>query len=211
MYLGRGDAPTLVEEAAEADIDLLVVTEITPDLLGDLDAAGLGELLPHRVGAPADEGAGTMVFSRLPLGDPTALDTTWGGWEVTWDDLTMLAVHPSSPIDPARWRRDHAEVLAVAQSSRADLVVGDLNATIDHPPMRRLGDAGFRSVTELANDGWQPTWPAYGRVEVGGIAMPRLVQIDHVLVGPRLAAIGSRTLAIPGTDHRALVAEVARK
>jgi hypothetical protein len=46
---------------------------------------------------------------------------------------------------------------------------------------------------------------------VAGVELPRVVQIDHVLVGPRLAAIESRTLAIPGTDHRALVAEVAPK
>jgi hypothetical protein len=66
-------------------------------------------------------------------------------------------------------------------------------------------------VSELANDGWQPTWPAYGVIDVAGVELPRVVQIDHVLVGPRLAAIESRTLAIPGTDHRALVAEVAPK
>ena len=44
---------------------------------------------------------------------------------------------------------------------------------------------------------------------MAGVELPRVVQIDHVLVGPRLAAIGSHTLVIPGTDHRALVAEVA--
>ena len=87
--------------------------------------------------------------------------------------------------------------------------MGDLNATVDHEPMRRLADAGYRSATELANEGWQPTWPAYGVVHVAGVEVPRLVQIDHVLLGRRMAALETHTLAIRGTDHRALVAEVA--
>ena len=102
-------------------------------------------------------------------------------------------------------------MLAAAVASDADLVVGDLNATTDHAPMRRLADAGFRSATELANEGWQPTWPAHGRTSLLGIPLPHLVQIDHVLLGPSLAAVGTHTLDIPGTDHRALVAEVAVK
>ena len=42
----------------------------------------------------------------------------------------------------------------------ADLVVGDLNATPDHAPIRELADAGWRDAAELANEGWLPTWPA---------------------------------------------------
>ncbi len=69
-----------------------------------------------------------------------------------------------------------------------DLVVGDFNATADHEPMRSLADAGYRDVGELANEGWQPTWPSGDAVELLGVSVPSLVQIDHVLVGPRLAA-----------------------
>ena len=209
VYLGQADGPALVEDIADAEIDLLVVPEITEDLLADMERAGLDEVLPYRAGDAEGTGSATMMFATQPLDDPTPLDTRWGGWQVTMGDLTVLGVHPSSPVDPGWWRRDHAEILAAARASDADLIVGDLNATIDHEPMRRLADAGFRSVTELANEGWQPTWPAYGVIDVAGLELPRVVQIDHVLVGPRLAAVGSHTLAIPGTDHRALVAEVA--
>ena len=41
--------------------------------------------------------------------------------------------------------------------------------------------------------------------------MPSLVQIDHVLVGPRMAAIDVHTVDLPGSDHRAVVATVARR
>ena len=211
VYAGQGDGVALVEAVADEDIDLLVVPEIEADQLAAMESAGIDELLPHRIGEPAEAGAGTMVFARGSLGEPRLLDTTWDSWVVQMGDVTVLAVHPVSPTHPAGWRQDHATVLAAAEESDADLVVGDLNATVDHEPMRRLAEAGFHSVTELANEGWQPTWPAYGLVDVGGVSMPRVVQIDHVLVRRHFAALGSHTVAIPGTDHSALVAEVAER
>ncbi len=211
VYGGAGDGVALVEAVADENIDLLVVEEIAASQLAAMESAGIDELLPHRVGETGDVGQGTMVFSRRPLGEAAHLDTTWDGWQTSMGDLTLLAVHPRSPTDPQGWRADHAKILAEAEASDADLVIGDLNATVDHEPMRRLADAGYRSATELANEGWQPTWPAYGVVHVAGLEVPRLVQIDHVLVGPGLAALGTHTLAIPGTDHRALVAELAVK
>jgi endonuclease/exonuclease/phosphatase family metal-dependent hydrolase len=136
---------------------------------------------------------------------------TVGDPAVAGSALTVLAVHPTAPTDPEQWRADHAAVLAAAEASDPDLVVGDFNATLDHPPMRALADHGWRSVEELANEGWQPTWPSNGLVSPFGLPLPSLVQIDHVLVGPRLAALSTHTVEIPGTDHRAVVAEVARK
>jgi endonuclease/exonuclease/phosphatase (EEP) superfamily protein YafD len=152
-----------------------------------------------------------MVFARLPLGEPTRVPTTHGSWAMTVGDLGLLAVHPSPPTDVDAWRRDHATIRAAIASSSPDLVVGDFNATPDHPPMRALADAGYRAVSELANEGWQPTWPANGGFRVLGVPLPRSAQIDHVLVGERLAAIRSSTFPLAGTDHRPLVAEVARK
>jgi endonuclease/exonuclease/phosphatase family metal-dependent hydrolase len=120
-------------------------------------------------------------------------------------------VHPHSPVDAALWRRDHATIRAAVASGSPDLVVGDFNATPDHAPMRALADEGYRDVADLANEGWQPTWPANGLYRVLGVPLPRLAPIDHVLVGERLAALGSSTVDLAGTDHRPVVAEVARK
>lgn len=211
LYVGEGDGLALVAAASEEDVDLLVVQEITAGLLATMESGGLEALFPHRVGEPAEGGEGTMVFAREPLTEASRLDTTWGGWEVTLGSLTVLGVHPVSPVQVTKWRRDHDVVLEAAVASDADLVVGDLNATTDHEPIHRLADEGYRSATELANEGWQPTWPARGRTSLWGVPLPHLVQIDHVLLGPSLAALGTHTLEIPGTDHRALVAEVAVK
>jgi endonuclease/exonuclease/phosphatase family metal-dependent hydrolase len=209
LYDGRADGVALVRELAELDVDLLVAEEVTSPILEAMDRAGLEELLPHRAGEAAEGSHGTMVFSTEPLDEPVPLDTTWDAWRVARGDLVLLAVHPVAPHEPAGWRRDHAAILAAARAGDVDLVVGDLNATVDHAPMRRLADAGYRSVTELANEGWQPTAPAHASFL--GVPLPSLAQIDHVLVSPRLAALSSWPVDVPGSDHRGLVAEVAVK
>jgi hypothetical protein len=208
---GEGDGIGLVRAASDAGADVLVVEEITPAALDRMRRAGLDDLFPHRAGRPEEGVRGTMVFARAPLGRPTPVPTAFASWTLTMGDLRLLAVHPHSPVDVTLWRRDHAAIRSAIASSRPDLVVGDFNATPDHAPMRALADAGYRDVAELANDGWQPTWPAHGRYRVLGVPLPRLAPIDHVLVGERLAALRSSTVDLAGTDHRPVVAEVARK
>jgi endonuclease/exonuclease/phosphatase (EEP) superfamily protein YafD len=208
---GTADGIDLVGLADARGVDLLVVQEIAPADLADMERAGLTDLLPYRAGEPGTNGNGTMLFARTELGTAEPLGTGHDGWVVDLGDLTVLGVHPWAPTDVDVWRADLAVVHQAAVDHDADLVVGDFNATADHEPMRSLADAGYRDVGELANEGWQPTWPSGGAVEVLGVPVPSLVQIDHVLVGPRLAGLTMDTLALSDSDHRVVVAEVARK
>ena len=123
-------------------------------------------------------------------------------------DLRVQAVHPSYPVDADGWVHDQAVVVDAVTELDPDLVLGDFNATVDHRSLRTLAERGYRDAGEVANEGWHPTWPADGPFDL--IRLP-LAQIDHVLVGPRMAAISMQTAEIPGSDHRALLAEVARK
>jgi endonuclease/exonuclease/phosphatase family metal-dependent hydrolase len=210
LYEGRGDPQDLVDAVRDNHVDILVLEEVTPDVLQKADELGLAELLPDRVGEPDYEVAGTMILADEPLTDHVRLRTTFQGWEAVYaGTLTVLGVHPVAPVDPAGWRADHAAILQQAETDHADLVVGDMNATPDHDVMRRLDDAGFRDAGELSNQGWQPTWPA-NHVGVFPL-LPPLVRIDHVLVGVHLTALGTHTVDIGGTDHYALVATVAAR
>ena len=206
VHGGDVDGPGVVAAVSDAGVDLLVLTDATPDLLAEMDAAGLSAIFPDRVGAPDEADPETVLLSRTPITASSPLggsarsltaDVTLGGQAVR-----VLAVHPAWPAgDLAAWRNDQALVLAEAERG-VDLVLGDLHATADPGAVRALADAGLRDVAEVANQGWQPTWPSR--------PFP-LVAIDHVLVGPRLAGVSSRTLRVGGSDHRAVVAEVAAK
>jgi endonuclease/exonuclease/phosphatase (EEP) superfamily protein YafD len=210
LYAGKGDAREVAAAAVRAHVDLLVVEEVDAAALEAMDRAGLAQLLPHRIGSPElDHVSGTMLFSNDDLGEPVRLTTGFQGWRVQVGALTVLAVHPVAPTDPGQWRQDHRVILDEAEESHADMVVGDLNASSDHAVLRDLDDAGLRDAAELANEGWQPTWPAN---HLGVIPLlPPIVRIDHVLLGPELTAMDTRTVEIDGTDHLALIAEVARR
>jgi endonuclease/exonuclease/phosphatase family metal-dependent hydrolase len=207
LYEGLAKAEEVVDAVRDNDVDILVLEEITPDLLAQMDAAGLAELLPERVGEPDYMVAGTMILANRPLTDHVRLRTTFQGWEAKYGTITVLGVHPVAPVDPAGWRADHAAILKQGEADHADLILGDMNATPDHDVMRRLDDAGFRDAGEVSNEGWQPTWPA-NHVGVFPL-LPPLVRIDHVLIADTLASLGTHTVDIDGTDHLALVATVA--
>jgi len=209
LFEGRADAAQVADVVRREGVDVLVLEEITPDFLADLDAAGIADVLPNRAGGTDRFVAGTMVLSDLPLGEPVLLDTEFQSYRMTVGDMTLLAVHPTAPVLPDAWRADHSVIREDADRSHADLIVGDLNATPDHDVIRRLDGLGFRDAGELANEGQQPTWPANHL----GVApfLPPVIRIDHVLLADTLASLGTRTVEIEGTDHLALIAEVARR
>lgn len=208
MLGDEGDGTALVAAAAEADVDVLAVQEMSERTLAAMERSGLTELFPHRAGEAAPTGVrGTMVFAREPITDVERLPTVMGSWSVEIGGLRVFVVHPAYPLHPEDWRVELAALLEAAEATRPDLMLGDFNATLDHRPMRAFLDAGYRDAAELAGEGWQPTWPADGAGIVG--LVPPLVQIDHVLVPDGWTAASTRTVHIPGADHRALVAEVS--
>lgn len=74
-----------------------------------------------------------------------------------------------------------------------------------------LGKAALakRDQRVLAVHPQPPAGSAQGWRRVLGITLPRVVQIDHVLVGPKLTVLDARTVAIDGTGHAGVLAEVA--
>lgn len=83
------------------------------------------------------------------------------------------------------------------------VVAGDLNADRDHAAFRRLLDAGLRDAHDERGQGLARTWPA---------GLP-VLHLDHVLVRDagevHLVPLEVREVDVPGSDHRAVVADLA--
>lgn len=117
----------------------------------------------------------------------------------------IAAVHPRPPYPAAtqaEWRGDLLALRPLCAS--ADVIAGDLNATLDHSPLRQVLGAGCVDSGAETGQGLRATWR-------GGPLGWLRPTIDHVLTGPDHLATESGVVAIPGSDHRAVWARIVRR
>ncbi len=204
LLYGRAD-PVEVRGIATG-VDVLALQELTPEALDALEDVGLGDVLPHRAVDLRDGPGGTGVWSRYPLDAREAVPSRYATVHVAVDHplaadpVEVVAVHvvPPSGGDVGAWQEELARLTAL---DRVDVLLGDFNATLDHVAFRRRVGAGYVDVGDAAGRGPTPTWPAEG-FRLPGIA------IDHVLVDGGWRPAGMQVVDVPGTDHRALIADV---
>ena len=202
----------IVDLARRTRADVLSVQELTPDGVEAFDAAGLRRILPHAVLSTNSRASGTGLYARRPLrereGPPqTATLTAAALLRLPGGPLVELhAVHPQAPSSRfmlPRWRRDLRSLPRArpVEAGRVRVLAGDFNATLDHSELRSVIGSGYRDAAASAGAGLRATWPV-------GRRLPPAVTIDHVLVDDRAAVRDVSVHTIPGTDHRAVFAEL---
>lgn len=212
LLAGAADARTLVELVRRYEVDVLTVQEFTPEAQAALDQFGLDRLLPHRqlnaeIGTP-----GSGLYSRWPLTD-VGLRHNRNGWGFTQAYGTLAvpgappvrveSAHPSAPyaVDQVgAWRADLKAQPPATPDGGLQILAGDFNATLDHGPLRALLDTGYVDAADATGEGLIGTWGPYD----GDFIPP--VTIDHVLVDRRIAVRAVQVLALPGSDHRPVLA-----
>ena len=217
--LEEGDAEELATLVRRHAVDVLVLTDAPEDQVSDVEATGIAGTLPY---STLDHGRGSVVWSRYPLSSDTPISEGGDSRVVTLDvpglsTVSLVAVHPTPPYqaDGARWQADWEQVIDRLEMSYGDrvdgrvLVVGDLNATADHWPVRSLVGMGFRDVAEQLNSGLATTWPANGLQTRLGVTLPTVFALDHVLTAPGLVPTDQVVTGAVGSDHRAVIATLA--
>ncbi|MEJ5945414.1 endonuclease/exonuclease/phosphatase family protein [Pseudokineococcus basanitobsidens] len=227
----RPDVVALVE-LTPAGLDRLEsagALEHLPHRAGRAAEGGVGTLLAARWALEevlADDdlprrGAVPGVPPAEPASDnPAAVVRVPGG-----SGLLVRAAHPYYPAlgDVRPWRHQLAALerwcrrstgeatphlggqRTAAAAADAVVVLGDLNATTDHPALRRLllPRGPMRLASRAAGRGRSPTWPVVAPLP----GLRGLVALDHVLVhGAQVLRAG--TAPLRGTDHRAVWADV---
>ncbi|MBA2280077.1 MAG: endonuclease/exonuclease/phosphatase family protein [Acidimicrobiia bacterium] len=205
--------------------DMVIAQEVSDELAAAVVAIGGGRL-PHAF-VPADRGkGGCAVWSRLPLLEPRSILAGYraviASVEVGGLPVTVMGVHtmaPTSARKGAQWRESFAIVADEVEAAAPGPVVcaGDWNATLAHLPLvELLARTGLRDAhTEAGREGAR-TWPSGGgrgfdEGVLGRIvgSLPPLALLDRVLVSEHLAVGAVRELTAPGSDHRAVVADLA--
>ncbi|PVY96533.1 endonuclease/exonuclease/phosphatase family protein [Actinomycetospora cinnamomea] len=209
LQFGRGDPAAVTALVREQRVDVLGLQEVTPEAEQRLVAAGLRAELPFTESAARPGAGGTAIVSRHPL-VPSGLTLRPGEFsQVTARVLApagpvdVVVAHPEAPVfrgDPAGWAREIADLPAPAPAGgTARLVLGDLNATLDHRPLRRLlADGTWRDAGASLGAGLRGTWPTDG-------VLPPFAAIDHVLVSGPATPTGLVIRRLPTTDHAGLV------
>src|SRR5205823_1406594 len=115
---------------------------------------------------------------------------------------TAVHTHPPTrtPTQVARWEAD-LRLLPEPEEGLLRVLAGDLNATPDHASFRRLLRRGWVDAARVTGQALRPTWAPLRW------GWPRL-SLDHVLVDPRIGVASFAVVHVPGTDHRALVADL---
>lgn len=211
VLVGRADTGALASLIARERPDLVVLPEAGADfrdklmpLLGDAgyrswtstdavgrDGYGVTLLASERPGDLWVERGSALRLQHLEAG---------GG---LLGARRLYAVHTTAPVHrrfTAAWRREMAVIRGWTRARIAPLVVGDLNATLDHSLLRAaLG--GCRSAATGTGRGLDGTYPS---------STPRWfgIQIDHVLVPDGAVTSRFEVLDLPGTDHRAILTTV---
>ncbi len=204
----------------------LLVASLAPDAvavqeLGLEQAEALARVLPHGSLEPARDHSGMgIALARpgivrrlsLPYRDGRVAELAPVESGPAGEPIEILNVHIRAPHLGPLWRSlrvRRAQVRALvayldATPRRRRALLGDLNATPLWPVYRRLAGRLSDCCLVAARGGgarpartWGP-WP-------GG---PRLLRIDHALVCG-LTVIETRTCALAGSDHDALVVDLA--
>ncbi|MET7465777.1 endonuclease/exonuclease/phosphatase family protein [Nonomuraea sp. NPDC005501] len=210
MLFGKADPQAVMNLVHRLDPDVLNTQELTPGAVEELDALGLKTLMPNRVLQAEWSATGSGLFSKYPMeampelapsvghNMPAARISLPGG-----EPIEFLDVHLFPPL--GRQAADWSQALGELPAASTDVVrvlAGDFNASLDHASMRGVLSRGYKDAADEVGAGLIPTWPANKRV-------PPIITIDHVLVDRRVAVREVSVHTVPGTDHRAVFAELA--
>ncbi|WP_229132671.1 endonuclease/exonuclease/phosphatase family protein [Bifidobacterium mizhiense] len=210
---GRADPEEVVRCVQAYGIEVLALQEVEGRLLESLQDAGLNQLLPYLtqgVANPEDNGGHNVIFSaNQPVkASPSAVNLPAAAiplveLKTSCGPIRVASVHPKSPQRGARqWGIGIAALTKLTQPPVPTIVMGDCNATLQHPTFRAmLAKSGLHDASLHLKAGSHPTFPSAS-------ALPPLIEIDHILTDGDLVPQSMRALRIPGSDHRALVAQL---
>jgi len=226
---GRADVDGIVTLVRDRRVDVVALPEThrprAAEIVRALERAGVGgwSAFTDAAGGSVDAASPTptslLVRERLratPERAPGSNDASpdgargaFGHVRVRLDGAPgrplVAAVHPRPPLvrrSTGPWRDDLEALEPLCR--RADTIIaGDLNATVDHSPLRELLGAGCESAAARTGHGMQATWTG-GPL---GVVRP---QIDHVLSTAPWRAVDAGVVGITGSDHRAVWARLVR-
>lgn len=193
-----------IHQALASNADLISAQEVSPQWAIALQE-GLCAHYPYARIEARTNCYGIALFSRIPFDAVRSYELH--GTPLIEADITvgehavrLVSVHATSPIGPSHFRRRNDQLAALAKQlgthDSATIVIGDLNTVPwDRAYRRFCAQSGLLSTTTT-----QRTWPSIGPLAI--------IPLDHVLISSGLTANAIRTIHVPRSDHKAILAEL---
>lgn len=214
---GLADADQIVRAVREEHVEVLALQEVQGTLLQRLERAGLTGLLPYSEIASVtnhDNGGVNALFTAAPMSSRTAnllpiesSNIPSGCVRFNLRTVCFSSVHPFSPRprNQGLWNSSLDSISKLQSNTRLFVLLGDFNATWDHASFRSLLGSRFVDAGERNGAWFHMTYPSNAMLFGGRIAVPPLVEIDHIVHDRSITVGDLETLDIAGSDHRALL------
>ncbi len=213
VYKGGASARDIVDTVRDERVEVLALQETTEPFLKELANAGIYDYLPYSTVASANHKYySNALFSASPLGSPADAEFDSSASDMPGATISFaggalpvrfVSVHTTSPTTDTwdQWRTsiDEMDVLRSRNDVRY-VLMGDFNATTDHAPFERLLGNRFHDAVQTSGHGFAFTWPMNYRFVPAGAGIDHIVTERDVKVGQ------VKTVRIPGSDHKALLA-----
>lgn len=150
-----------------------------------------------------DSPFGIALFSKMPLSECTIQYTQSSPYTpyvraVLENGIVIYGIHPPPPIHQELAQERNLmleELAALIRAEESDvIVVGDLNMSAFSPKFWQFTSSAQLYITKIRG---MPTW------------QPGFIDLDHILVTNRWAAIASGSYPWTHSDHRAIWLEYA--
>ncbi len=207
LWGGNEHTQAITKFLFETDADAVVLQEVRDIHEGLL--ATLGKHYPYRVGEN-----GLVILSKYPIladgridraGQPPwmSLIIRWVKLDVKGKDVELAGVHLARPFYPDLQQGDIRALTQFVRERKGPLVLaGDFNMT---PWTVKLKTFSAATALHRFNTVY-PTWPMRWR----DMRLWPFVPIDNVFASRHFASLGLTLGPYLGSDHRPVVADIAR-
>lgn len=198
--------------------NLYVLQEMTPQSIR-LVTSRLHSEFPYWFACWSKGPCWTLVGSRTPIRVDRALARKWRiialKTQVRGQDMSLITVHPRTPLLPSWFRERNAQLAYAAKATRQSpgptVLIGDFNISVFSPIYEDLfgpSESAYPAFPTSRTDYLraarhrltQPTWPRF--------FTPLMIPIDHAFANSGFPHLFLQTLAHPGSDHRAIVVDL---
>ncbi|BAU65640.1 Endonuclease/exonuclease/phosphatase [Stanieria sp. NIES-3757] len=209
----------LISLVRQTKPDLALFMEVDKKWIEKLDS--LKDLLPYSFGRANPFNLGIVIYSKIPLNNPTInLFGTSKNYTILTDlkinkkIISLIATHPLPPLKPSFFHSRNLQLSKISQYIKnlhnPVIVLGDLNTTMWSPYYKK-----FIRDTKLINArkgfGSLPSWPTrttYKNIIPDWMQLILSIPIDHCLVSPKIKVVDIYTGSAIGSDHLPLIVEL---